>query len=323
MVKVAVAGLGYWGPNLLRNFYNHELCEVVGICDIDSQKVKKFLGIYQRVRNGFTDFSEILKLSADLVVIATPPETHYELSKKALLAGKHVLVAKPFTTSSSEAEELIDIAERKGLKIFVDHTFAFNPCVRKIKHLIESGELGNILYFDCERVRGVYNVDVIWDLAVHDFSIISFLGYEIEVQEVISTRFFGKYKNDIAHITFTANGNVIGHIYVNWFSPVKIRKMIIGGDKKVLWWDDVHPFEKIKVYDADRSPQPDENPFFPSYISGDIRIVRVDNKESLAIEVDEIIKTILNGGEPLVGGKEGLKIVRILEKCDRLASSKR
>jgi predicted dehydrogenase len=323
MVKVAVVGLGYWGPNLLRNFYNHQLCEVVAICDINFERVKKFLDIYPRVKIGTINFSDVLKSDADLIVIATPPETHYELSKKSLLAGKNILVAKPFTTSSAQAEELIELAGKKNLKIFVDHTFAFNPCVRKIKEILVKGELGKILYFDCERSRGVYNVDVIWDLAVHDFSILSFLGYEIEVHEVISTRFFGKYKNDIAHITFTANSNIIGHIYVNWFSPVKVRKMIIGGESRVLWWDDVHPFEKIRIYDADKTPQPDENPFFPTYVSGDIRIVRVDNKESLAIEVDEVIRTILEGGEPLIGGKEGLKIIKILEECDRLASSKR
>lgn len=325
MVKVAVVGLGYWGPNLLRNFYNHQLCEVVAICDINGERVKRFLDIYQRVKTGSTDFSEILKTDSDLIVIATPPETHYELAKKSLLSGKNILVAKPFTTSSATAEELIDLAEKKKLKIFVDHTFAFNPCVRKIKEILINGELGKILYFDCERVRGVYNVDVdvIWDLAVHDFSILSFLGYEIEIQEVISTRFFGRYKDDIAHITFTANSNIIGHIYVNWFSPVKVRKMIVGGEKKVLWWDDVHPFEKIRIYDADRTPQPDENPFFPTYISGDIRIVRVENKESLAIEVDEVIRTLMNDGEPLIDGKEALKIIKILEKCNTLLLKKR
>ena len=321
MIKVGIVGLGYWGPNLLRNFYNHPLASVKSICDIDGEKVAKYLKQYPNVQDGTVYFQEFLKKDLDLVVIATPPETHYELCKLAIESGRSVLVEKPFTTSVKQCEDLINLSERKNLKIFVDHTFAFNPSVRKIKEVINKGELGKIIYFDSERVRGLYSkaVNVIWDLAVHDFSILIYLGYDIKVKEVLSGKLYGGRREDMAHITFTTDDSIIGHIYVNWFSPVKIRKMIIGGSDKILWWDDVHPFEKLRIYESSGDDlKRDDNPFFPTYIAGDIRILKIDNKESLAIEVDSIVRSIMENSEPEAGKFEGLKVVRLLEECDMI-----
>jgi predicted dehydrogenase len=319
MVKVGIVGLGYWGPNLLRNFYNHQNVSCDMICDLDEEKIKKQLKQYPKIKKWTKDFTDVLREDLDLVVIATPPETHYELAKLAIEQGKNVLVEKPFTTSIKDAEELIELSKKKRVRIFVDHTFVFNPCVRKIKEIMQSGELGEIIYFDSERVRAPYRtgVDVIWDLAVHDFSILLYFGYDIEIRDVLATKLFGKHRNDIAHISFVADGSIVGHIYVNWFSPVKVRKMIIGGKKKVLWWDDVHQFEKIKIYEnSDETFIRDENPFFPTYISGDIRIVKVDNKEPLSIEVDSIVKSILDDTDPEVSGEDGLKVVKLLVECE-------
>jgi predicted dehydrogenase len=324
-MKVGVIGLGYWGPNLVRNFYNHQNVTVEIICDIDEEKIRKQLIQYPGIKKWTKDFRDVLKEDLDLVVIATPPETHYQLAKLAIENCKNVFVEKPFTTSVKDAEELIDLAKKRNVKIFVDHTFVFNPCVRKIKEIIFKGELGEIVYFDSERIRAPYRtgVDVIWDLAVHDFSILLYFGYEIDIKDVLATKLFGKHKNDIAHISFTANGSILGHIYVNWFSPVKVRKMIIGGRKKILWWDDVHQYEKIKIYENnDEAFFRDENPFFPSYISGDIRIIRVENVETLSIEVDSIVKSILNGTEPEVSGEDGLKVVKLLVDCEKYVNQK-
>lgn len=325
MLKVSIVGLGYWGSNLIRNFYSHPRVSVISICDLDENRVKRCVTVYPRVKNHTTDFSSLLQDDSDLVVIATPPEFHYEQAKEALAAGKNVLVAKPFTTSSKDAEELIRIAEEKKLKIFVDHTFVFHPVVNKTKELIQRGEIGRPLYFDSERIKGVYqkNVDVIWDLAVHDFSILLHLGLKIRIEDVISKALYGKDRRDIAHISFRDREGMIGHIYVNWFSPLKIRKILIGGESGLIFWDDVHPFEKLKLfyYDESMKFQDFENPFFPTYISGDVRIIKVDNKETLSIEVDKIVKSIEEGVPFESDASFALEVIRILEECDRISSS--
>ncbi|MCS7212739.1 MAG: Gfo/Idh/MocA family oxidoreductase [Candidatus Calescibacterium sp.] len=322
MIKVSLVGLGYWGPNLLRNFYNHKDISVVSICDLDEAKVKKYLSIYPKIQYGSTSFEDVLKDQSELVVIATPPELHYEQAKKSLIAGKNILVAKPFTTDSKGAEELIQIANQRGLRIFVDHTFVFHPVVNKIREIIQRGEIGKPVYFDSERIKGIYqkNVDVIWDLAVHDFSILLHLGFEIRIEDVISKTLYGRDRRDMAHISFCGKDGMIGHIYVNWFSPLKIRKILIGGEKGLIFWDDVHPFEKLKIfYYDDSKPQDFENPFFPTYISGDVRIVKVENRETLSIEVENIISSLKGGEKFPSDGIFGLEVVKLLEQCDVLA----
>ncbi len=327
MIKVGIIGLGYWGPNLLRNFYQHPEVEVKAICDLNSSRVYKFKNKYKDIHIATTDYRQILKEDLDLIAIATPPETHYKIAREALLAGKHVLVEKPFTRTSAEAEELIELAERKDLKIFVDHTFVFHPVVRKIKEIIQSGELGKIYYFDSERINlGLLQtgVNVIWDLAVHDFSIISYLFPDLNFIKVqaFGSKHIHPYYEDIAHVILESDSGFIAHVHVSWLSPVKIRKIIISGSEKMLWWDDIHPFEKLKIYDSKIEVNlAQEDPFHPKYIKGNIVTVAVENYESLYKEVENIVNTIKSNTKPEVDGYEGLKIVKLLEACDRSIST--
>ena len=283
--------------------------------------MKAFLDLHKDVR-GTTDYKDILKSDVDLVAIATPPETHYQIATDCLEANKHVLVEKPLTLSSKSSEELIELSERKNLKLFVDHTFVFHPVVRKIREIITKGELGNVLYFDSERVNlGLLQstTNVVWDLAVHDFSILMYLfdNPEIKNIKVFASKHTHHRKEDIAHIVLELNNNIVAHIHVSWLSPVKIRKIIIGGNEKMLWWDDVHPFEKLRVYESKieikNSP---ETPFFPIYTKGDVKILKVANKESLQEEVNSIVESILSDKPPEVGGYDGLGVVKMLELCD-------
>jgi len=326
-IKVGVIGLGYWGPNLVRNFYQHPETEVVGICDLSSDNIVKVKSKYKDINFATTNYKELIKQDLDLVTIATPPETHYEIAKNCLEAGKHILVEKPFTKTTKEAEELIELSEKKNLKIFVDHTFVFHPVVRKMKEIISSGELGEVYYFDSERVNlGLLQtgVNVIWDLAVHDISILLYLFPDIEFVNIhaFGSKHIHPYFEDIAHIVLEGNNGFIAHIHVSWLSPVKIRKVIIGGSQRMLWWDDVHPFEKLKIYDSrievDLRKQ---DPFFPSYIKGDVRILAIENYEALQKEVDSIVDSILKYKEPEVEGIDGLKVVKILEGCERSLKS--
>ena len=323
MVRVGIIGLGYWGPNLLRNFSQHPNANVYGICDIDASKVDKVSAKYKGISFTTTDYKELLKKNIDLVAIATPPETHHEIAKEALIAGKHILVEKPFTRTTREAEELIELAEKKNLKIFVDHTFVFHPVVRKIKEIIDSGELGEVYYFDSERINlGLLQtgVNVIWDLAVHDFSIICYLFPDINFVKInaFGSKHIHPYYEDIAHVMLEGDNGFIAHIHVSWLSPVKIRKTIIGGRNKMLWWDDIHPFENLKIYDSRIDINlGEEDPFHPQYIKGSITTIAIEKYEPLYREVQNIVDVIKNGSKPDVDGYEGLKVVRILEACDR------
>ncbi len=325
-IKVGIIGLGYWGPNLLRNFYNHPQVSVDYICDLDETKLGIYMRKYPYIRRATKNYEELFREDLDIVVVATPPETHYEIIKKAILNSKNVLAAKPLTTSSKECEELIEISKKKNLKIFVDHTFVFNPVTRKIKEIISSNDFGKLIYFDSERVRAPYRegVDVIWDLAVHDFSILLYFGYRIKILDVLATKLYGKTKNDMAHISFLADDSIIGHIYVNWFSPLKIRKMVIGGEDKMIIWDDVNPVEKLRIiyYEEKEKYKKDENPFFPTYVSGDIRILKVENVESLSIEVDEVVKALSQGTKFESDEFFALEIIKILEECDKILLNK-
>ena len=320
-IKVGVIGLGYWGPNLVRNFYQHPKTNVVGVCDLSTVNVEKVKSQYKDISFTPTDYKDLIKQDLDLVAIATPPETHYEIAKECLEAGKHILVEKPFTKTTKEAEELIELSEKKNLKIFVDHTFVFHPVVRRIKEIISNEELGEVYYFESERMNlGLLQtgVNVIWDLAVHDISILLYLFPDIEFVNIhaFGSKHIHPYYEDIAHIVLEGNNGFIAHIHVSWLSPVKIRKVIIGGSQRMLWWDDLHPFEKLKIYDSrievDLRKQ---DPFFPSYIKGDVKILAVENYEALQKEVDSIVKSLKYNTKPEVGSLEGFKIVKILEMC--------
>src|SRR5437870_4192882 len=252
MIKLGVIGYGYWGPNIVRNFASHPDCRVVAIYDKSPEAVTRALSRHPAVPAA-ADLDDITgSPEIDAVAIVTPVSTHYDLAKKALENGKHVFVEKPFTATSAQAEELIELAERKNLVIMVDHTFLFTGAVRKIKELVDGGVLGPLYYYDSTRVNlGLFqhDVNVVWELAPHDLSIMHDLIC-LQPELVVATG--GAHLNglaDVAYITLCFPNNIIAHLNVNWLSPVKVRTTLVGGERRMLVWNDLEPSEKVKIYD--------------------------------------------------------------------------
>lgn len=320
-MKVGIIGLGYWGPNLLRNFLAQPDVEKVVACDMREDRLKFISQKFPSVQLS-KSCEETLTGDCDLVVIATPVATHYPIAKKALENNKHIWVEKPFTASVSEAEELIEIAESRNLKIFVDHTFIYNGAVIKMKELIEKNELGDILYFDSERINlGLFqkDVNVIWDLAPHDLSIMQFiLGKKAKAISANGIANFNG-KENIAHISIYFEDNCFAHFHVNWVSPVKIRRMIVGGTKKMLVYDDMENFEKIKVYDSGVDIKSAEGIYeaLVQYRTGDMYSPKVNQTEALALGARECIDAIKQNRQPLTSGYDGLEVVKLLEASDK------
>jgi predicted dehydrogenase len=320
-MKVGIIGLGYWGPNLVRNFLAHKDVKSVTACDIRENRL-------QVIREKFpaaeltSDSNSLLKGDYYIIVISTPVDTHYDLAKKALETGKHIWVEKPFTASSKEAEELIEIAEKKNLRIFVDHTFIYNGAVIKIKELIDKNELGNIIYFDSERINlGLFqrDVNVVWDLAPHDLSIMAHLLNKHKAKALSANGIANfKGKENLAHICIYFEDNCFAHFHVNWISPVKIRRIIVGGDRKMLVYDDMENFEKIKVYDSGVEFNSTESihEALVQYRIGDMFSPKVNQTEALTLGTREFISAINENRQPLTNGSDGLAIVRLLEAAD-------
>jgi predicted dehydrogenase len=317
-MKVGVIGLGYWGPNLVRNFSALPDVEKVVACDQRTERL-------QFIKNKFpaveltSNADDVINGNSDIVVIATPVNTHYNLAKRCLEAGKHIWVEKPFTATTTEAESLIEIAEKRNLKIFVDHTFIYTGAVRKMKELVDKGELGKILYFDSERINlGLFqrDVNVVWDLAPHDLSIMNYVLGNHKIEAVCSNG-IANYngKENIAHLSIYFEDNCFAHFHVNWTSPVKIRRMIVGGDKKMLVFDDMENFEKIKVYDSgvDFKTQESIHEALVQYRIGDMFSPKVNQTEALALGAQEFINAIKENRNPLTDGVDGLNVVKILE----------
>jgi len=322
-VRVGVIGYGYWGPNIVRNLTGLENCELAAVCDKNPNALKRVARAYPGVR-ATTEFSEVLRSpDIDAVAVITPVWTHFELAKAALENGKHVFVEKPFTSTSEQAEQLIELAERKNLRIMVDHTFLFNGAVRKIRDLVDKGALGPLYYFDSTRVNlGLFqhDVSVIWDLAPHDLSIMDHVLQQ-KPEAVVATG--GKHFNDLADMAFITvyfPGNLVAHINVNWLSPVKIRTTLIGGKDKMLVWNDLEPDEKIRVYDkgVDVSNGNGQGLYdlLVSYRSGDIWAPKVDTTEALKTELGYFIDCIQQQRTPMNDGAAGLRVVRLLEAAE-------
>ena len=318
VVRVGVIGYGYWGPNIVRNFHSLDNCQVVTVCDKSTAALRRASKANPSVRLT-TDFSDVLTSpEIDAVAIVTPVWTHYELAKAALCNGKHVFVEKPFTSSSQQADELIELAARKNLKIMVDHTFLFSGAVRKIRELVDGCVLGPLYYFDSTRVNlGLFqhDVSVVWDLAPHDLSIMDYIITE-RPEAVVATG--GQHLNghaDMAFITVYFPRNIIAHVNVNWLSPVKVRTTLIGGKDKMLVWNDLEADEKIKVYDkgVDMSSQQGVYDLLVSYRSGDVWAPKVQQTEALKVELDYFIDCITHDRTPLNDGEAGLRVVRLLE----------
>jgi predicted dehydrogenase len=328
MLRIGVIGYGYWGPNLVRNFSVSSRTQVDMVCDMNQQSLKKVKKAYPQMRVT-TDVNELIKDPAiDAVAIATPVFTHYALAKQVLEAGKSVFVEKPFTHTVAEAEELVELADKKKLKIMVDHTFLYTGAVRKIKQLIEDGVFGDLYYFDSVRVNlGLFqhDVNVVWDLAPHDIAIMDYLIGE-KPQAVVATgaEHFGRGLEDIAYLTFYYPKNVIAHINVNWLSPVKVRTTLIGGEKKMMVWNDLEPDEKIKIYDKGVQVKTKEGKYnlLVDYRSGDMWAPKVEQTEALKLIAEKFAHYVENGDSVVNDGIAGLNVVRMLEASNRSLGNK-
>lgn len=324
VIGIGVVGYGYWGPNLVRNFASVEGAQVVAICDMDEKKIA--LGRRRHPGVMMTkEFQDLLNDNRiDAVAIATPVRTHFELALAALKAGKHILVEKPLAQTSDQVRRLIEEAERRNLILMVDHTFLYTPAVQKIRELIVEGTLGDVLYYNGTRASlGLFqsDVNVIWDLAVHDISIIQYIFDEkpVAVSATGISHVAGSPEN-MAHISLFFPSSCIAHISVNWLSPVKVRQTLIGGSRKMIVYDDGEAAEKIKVYDKGitvDSISEKELQLRIGYRAGDMWAPHLSTKEALYTEAEHFIACLHSGESPISDGKTGLQVVEILEAASR------
>jgi len=324
MIKLGIIGYGYWGPNLVRNFMNTEGCLVTHVCDFDKEKLEIAKKNYPSIITTESIDEIFSNTQIDAVVIATPVSTHYELAKKSLEKNKHVLVEKPMTNSVKDAKELIELSKKVNKVLMVDHTYLYTGAVQQIKHLIDNNSLGEIQYIDSTRINlGLFqsDVNVLWDLATHDISICTYLIKEnpISVQAIGKSHTSSGFE-DIAYLTLHYKSNKIIHFNCSWISPVKIRHMLIGGDKKMILFNDLETTEKVKIYDSSYENKLDsENTqkFLTDYRIGDIYIPKIQQIEGLKNMAEDFISSIQNNKEPLSNFNLGLKVVKILESAQK------
>ena len=321
MVKFGVIGYGYWGPNVVRNLEHLDGSQVVAVCDKSPTSRKRIQRAHPHVKV-VTDSADLLSSTEiDAIAVVTPVWTHYELTKAALEQGKHVFVEKPFTSDSNQAEELINLAAKKNLKIMVDHTFLFTGAVKKIGQLLEEGTLGKVYYYDSTRVNlGLFqhDVNVIWDLAPHDLSIIDHLIKETPEAVSATGQTHLNGHEDVAFITVYFPNKIIAHINVNWLSPVKVRTTLIGGEKKMLVWNDLEADEKIKIYDKGVHITSREGLYnlLVNYRSGDMWAPQVEQVEALRQELGYFVDCLSNDRTPFNDGAAGLRVVKLLEAAN-------
>lgn len=320
-VKFGVIGYGYWGPNIVRNLEVLENAAVVAVCDKSPTARKRIHKSYPQVEVMSEAADLISSSKIDAVAIVTPVWTHYELAKAALENGKHIFVEKPFTSSVAQAEELIELAARKNLKIMVDHTFLFTGAVRKIRQLLDEGTLGKLFYYDSTRVNlGLFqhDVNVIWDLAPHDLSIMNYLIQDSPEAIVATGQTHLNGHEDVAFMTVYFPNKVIAHLNVNWLSPVKVRTTLIGGEKKMLVWNDLEADEKIKLYDKGVNVTSQEGVYnlLVNYRSGDMWAPKIEQGEALHRELKYFVDCIGDDKTPMNDGHAGLRVVRMLEAAN-------
>jgi predicted dehydrogenase len=322
MIKFGVIGYGYWGPNVVRNLDHLDGSQVVAVCDKSPTSRKRIQKAHPHVKV-ISDSADLMSSTEiDAIAVVTPVWTHYELTKAALENGKHVFVEKPFTSDSKQAEELINLAAKKNLQIMVDHTFLFTGAVKKIGQLLEEGALGKMYYYDSTRVNlGLFqhDVNVIWDLAPHDLSIIDHLIKEHPEAVSATGQTHLNGHEDVAFITVYFPNKIIAHINVNWLSPVKVRTTLIGGEKKMLVWNDLEADEKIKIYDKGVHITSREGLYnlLVNYRSGDMWAPQVEQVEALRQELAYFIDCISNSRTPFNDGAAGLRIVKLLEAANQ------
>ncbi len=322
-LRVGVIGAGYWGPNIIRNFAALESCALRAVCDADAGRLAPIGRQYPGVRLERDARALLEDPELDALAICTPVHSHFPLAKAALEAGKHVLIEKPLAHSIEAARELCALAAARGLTLMVDHTFVYSGPIRKIRTLIESGEIGEILYFDSVRINlGLFqkDVNVLWDLAPHDLSIMDhLLQREPRWVSAIGTTHFGKLEN-LAYITVRFDGSLIAHFHVNWLAPVKIRRTVIGGSKKMIVYDDLDPSDRVKIYDkgvsinADRA---ERDRMLIDYRTGDMFAPKIDKTEPLLAVCSQFSDCALHGKRPLTDGPAGLRIVQLLEAAQQ------
>jgi predicted dehydrogenase len=324
MIRVGVIGYGYWGPNLVRNFMEAPGSTVVAVSDRQPERLALMRRRYPVVRAVDGPGELFDDPSIDAIAVATPVASHYSLALRALQADKHVLVEKPLAATSQQAVHLIEEAARRRRVLLVDHTFAYTGAVRKIRELLGTESLGELYYYDAVRVNlGLlhHDVNVMWDLAVHDLSIMDFVfpARPVAVSATGISHIPGR-PEDVAYITLFFADRKIAHIHVNWLAPLKVRRIFIGGSEKMIVYDDVEPSEKLKIYDKgvilSRGADP-KYELYVSYRSGDVWIPKLDTTEALSAEVDHFVECIERGVTPLTGGPAGLRVVQLLEAAER------
>jgi predicted dehydrogenase len=326
MVRVAVAGAGYWGPNLIRNFAACPDTQLVAVCDRDEKRLAKALAGFPGVE-GVTQFDELLARSdVDAVAIATPVDTHTPMGVAALQAGKHVLIEKPLASSVRDADQLISAAKQAGRVLMVDHTYVYSGPVQKIKQIIDSGEIGELYFIDSVRINlGMFqhDVNVVWDLAPHDLSILDYLLGRLprSLSAFGTCHADGKREiEDVAYLNLDFSDGLLASCHVNWLSPVKLRHFIIGGSRRSIVYDDLEPVERVKVYDRGISVNGDleaRRGVLVGYRTGDVWSPHIPQVEPLAQLVSHFAECIREGKRPLTDGEAGLRIVRILEAAQR------
>jgi predicted dehydrogenase len=326
-MKFGVIGYGYWGPNVVRNLMGLDGSEVSIIADRSPAAQARARKAYPAVKIVSSAMDVICSTEVDAVAIVSPVWTHYELTKAALLNGKHAFVEKPFTSSSAQGEELIGIAEQKNLKIMVDHTFLFTGAVKRIGQLIDEGALGNLYYYDSTRVNlGLFqhDINVVWDLAPHDLSIMDHLIKTTPEGIVATGEGHLNGHEDVAFMTIYFPEKVIAHINVNWLSPVKVRTTLIGGEKRMIVWNDLEADEKVKVYDKGVNITSREGVYdlLVSYRSGDMWSPQLEQVEALRQELSYFVDCISTGKEPFNNGHAGLRVVRMLEAASKSMSTR-
>jgi predicted dehydrogenase len=322
-LRVGVIGCGYWGPNLIRNFIELPTSDVLAVADLSEDRLAHIKSRYPGIKTT-KDYRDLFAMPLDAAVVATPPDTHFRIARDCLQHDLHVLVEKPLTLNSRDAEELIEIAETRGLTLMVGHTFEYNPAVQALKEIIDSGELGRIYYVDAVRVSlGLFQrgLNVLWDLAPHDISILLYLLGRDPI--FVSTQgaaciFDGKH--DIAYLNLMFPGDILAHVHISWLDPCKVRRITVVGSQKMVVYDDIETLEKIKIYDKGVEPPPYTNTFGDfqcSYRYGDVVIPNIRFAEPLRVECQHFLECIVNQTKPQSCGRVGWKVIKVLEMAER------
>jgi predicted dehydrogenase len=328
MVGVGIIGYGYWGPNLVRNFFETKGASVRHVCDLRAGRLEHAAMRFPGVRTTTSVDELIDDPSVDAVAIATPVSTHFDFAMRALAAGKHVLVEKPLAGTAEQARRIIAEADRRGLVLMVDHTFVYTGAVRRIREIVASGDLGDIYYYDSVRVNlGLFqhDISVLWDLAVHDLSILDYvIPAKPRAVSATGMSHVARQPENIAYLTLFFSDAMIAHMHVNWLAPVKVRRTLIGGSRKMIVYDDIEPSEKVRIYDSGISvdDQSAEGVYkmLVSYRTGDMWSPKLDLTEALQLEAAHFIACIEGSARPITDGAAGLRVVQIMEAATRSMS---